>query len=162
VRRFNLRSLRFGPDDELRSRLPVEIDPFSFGGFEYAVEGGVVEFELYAARVGDRLTLKGSFETALVGPCQRCLGDARVPVASSGLEFVRHGDSEGGEDEAAETYAEGFVLDVERWVRDLIGDALPLQLLCSEDCAGLCPVCGADLNAEPEHVHEPDTPVEEA
>ena len=33
--------------------------------------------------------------------------------------------------------------------------ALPSKVLCSEDCAGLCPICAADLNeAGPEHHHE--------
>jgi uncharacterized protein len=154
VRRFNLRSLRFGPGSEAWRGLPVETEPFVFGGVDYTVEGGVVDLELHAARVNDQLTLKARLETVLEGPCQRCLGEARVPVTADGFDYVRHGDSEGGEDEAVEGYARGFVLDVERWVRDLIGDALPAQLLCAEDCAGLCPVCGADLNEEPDHTHE--------
>lgn len=159
MRRFDLRSLRFGADSETWRSLPVEIEPFVFGGIEYPVTGGVVDLELDAARVDDQLTLKAHFETTLEGPCQRCLGEAHVTVAASGVEYVRRGDSEGvapeeDEDEAAEGYARGFVLDVERWVRDLIGEALPPQLLCREDCAGLCPVCGADLNDEPGHTHE--------
>jgi len=159
VRRFDLRSLRFGPESETWRRLPVETEPFVFGGLEYTVPGGVVELELDAARVDDQLTLKARLETDLEGPCQRCLGEAHIPVAASGIDYVRRGDSEGDEtgeeeDEAPEGYARGFVLDVERWVRDLIGEALPPQLLCREDCAGLCPVCGADLNEEPGHTHD--------
>ena len=36
----------------------------------------------------------------------------------------------------------------------LIAEALPVKLLCRDDCRGLCPVCGADLNADPDHRHE--------
>jgi uncharacterized protein len=40
-------------------------------------------------------------------------------------------------------------------VRDAIALALPEQILCRPDCAGLCPVCGKDLNVEPhEHVEQ--------
>ena len=46
------------------------------------------------------------------------------------------------------------MVDVERWVRDLIAEALPPKLLCRDDCRGLCAVCGADLNADPEHRHD--------
>ena len=47
------------------------------------------------------------------------------------------------------------VLDLHAWARDALVLALPAQLLCEEDCLGLCPVCGADLNAAgPEHAHE--------
>ena len=43
----------------------------------------------------------------------------------------------------------------EAWARDALALALPQQLLCREECAGLCPVCGVDLNdAEPGHAHE--------
>jgi uncharacterized protein len=47
-------------------------------------------------------------------------------------------------------------LDLARWVRDAYALALPAQVLCRPDCAGLCPQCGANLNeAGPEHAHEP-------
>ena len=155
MRRFDLRSLRFGDQSETWRRLPVEVAPFVFGGLEYAVPGGVVELDLNAARVGDRLTLTANLESELDGPCQRCLEPARVAASASGLDFVRHGDSETGEEEdEQEGYAAHFFVDVERWARDLLADALPPQLLCREDCAGLCPVCGADLNADPGHAHE--------
>jgi uncharacterized protein len=40
-------------------------------------------------------------------------------------------------------------------VRDAIALAGPAKVLCREDCAGLCPVCAADLNeAGPDHSHE--------
>jgi len=152
MRRFDLRSLRFGDASETWRRLPVEVAPFVFGGLEYAVPGDAVDLLLTAARVGDRLTLTAEFETDVTGPCQRCLGDATVRVAPRGLDYVRHGDSEG--DDEDEGYAAGYVLDVESWARDLIADELPQQLLCRDDCRGLCPVCGADLNADPGHRHE--------
>ena len=34
----------------------------------------------------------------------------------------------------------------ERWLRDAVAEALPAQILCREECRGLCPVCGIDLN----------------
>ena len=156
MRRFDLRSLRFGAESETWRTLPVEVAPFVFGGLEYAVPGGVVELELRAARVGDRLTLSASLEAEVDGPCQRCLEPASVLVSARGLDYVRHGDSEVEADDEGEGYAAHFGVDVERWARDLIADALPVQLLCREDCAGLCPVCGADLNADPAHTHVAD------
>ena len=158
MRRFDLRSLRFHDAAELWQRLPVEVEPFVFGGLEYAVPRGSVDLDLTAARVGDNLTLTAELETDVLGPCQRCLGDADLRVETRGVDYVHHGDSEGGavddEDDDADGYAANFVLDVERWVRDLIAEALPAQLLCRDDCRGLCAVCGADLNADPGHTHE--------
>jgi uncharacterized protein len=153
VRRFDLRSLRFGDASETWRRLPEEMEPFVFGGLDYVVAGGEVDLLLTAARVGDSVTLTAEFDTAVVGPCQRCLEDADVALEVRGADYVRHGDSEGDE-EGDEGYVTASIVDLERWVRDLIAEALPPKVLCRDDCRGLCGVCGADLNKDPEHGHD--------
>jgi len=50
-------------------------------------------------------------------------------------------------------YIEADLLDVSAWARDAIALALPEKILCRESCAGLCGVCGKNLNDEP-HTHE--------
>jgi uncharacterized protein len=152
VRRFDLRSLRFGAVSETWRRLPVEVAPFVFAGLEYEVADGAVDLLLTASRVGTDLTLTAELEADVMGPCQRCLGEADLAVTARGVEYVRHGDSEGDEDE--DGYVSSSVVDVERWARDLIADALPLQMLCRDDCRGLCALCGVDLNVDPGHRHE--------
>ena len=152
MKRFDLHSLRFHDASEVWRTLPVEVDPFLYGGLEYRVVEDVVDAELTAARVGDNLTLTLGVQTDVVGPCQRCLTDADIAVGTRGVEYVRHGESETDDEEGG--YVEAHQVQLERWVRDLIADALPQKLLCRDDCRGLCPVCGADLNAEPDHHHE--------
>jgi uncharacterized protein len=152
MKRFDLHSLRFHDASEVWRTLPVEVAPFQFGGLEYGVPDGVVEATLTAARVGDNLTLTLDLETSVEGPCQRCLVEAALPVVAHGVEYVRHGESEGDDEDGG--YVVAHQIDMVSWVRDLIADALPQKLLCREDCRGLCPVCGADLNAEPDHTHE--------
>ena len=152
MRRFDLRSLRFGDASETWRRLPVEVEPFVFGGLDYGVAGAEVDLLLTVARVGDSVTLTAEFAVDILGPCQRCLEDADVPLEIRGVEYVRHGDSEGdGEDEG---YVTSSIVDLERWVRDLIAEALPPKVLCRDDCRGLCGVCGADLNEDPQHRHD--------
>lgn len=149
MRRFDLRSLRFGSSSEAWRSLPVEVAPFYFGGLEYEVTDGIVQAELTVARVGDNLTLTLTMQAEVRGPCQRCLGEATLPVDARGVEYVRHGDFQGDDEE------DGYVVmnqvDLERWVRDLIAETLPQTMLCRDDCSGLCPVCGADLNVDPDH-----------
>jgi len=150
MRRFNLRGLSFGERNETRRRLFVDVEPFTLGGLEYEVEGGGVDLEIEASRVGQRLTLHGSGNAALVGPCERCLEPAqmRVPVACD--DYVAGGRSEGD----GEGYVDGYVLDLQAWVRDAIAEALPPRVLCDVDCRGLCAVCGANLNlVGDEHAH---------
>jgi uncharacterized protein len=153
MRRLDLRSLRFGAASEVWRRVPVEVDPFVYGGLDYEVPDGCVDLLLTAARVGDNVTLSAAFETAVGGPCQRCLGAAEVSVEARGVEYVRHGESE-GQEEDEDGYVTSSSIDLGRWARDLIAEQLSAKVLCRDDCRGLCVVCGADLNAEPEHRHE--------
>ncbi len=39
-------------------------------------------------------------------------------------------------------------LDLSGWARDLVVLSLPPKILCRQDCAGLCPTCGTNLNLE--------------
>lgn len=152
MRILDLRTLRFHGASEVWRALPVEGAPFVYGGLEYRVPGDVTETQLTVARVGDNLTLTLEVETRVLGPCQRCLADADIGVQTRGVEYARHGES--GRDEDENGYVAAYQLDLERWVRDLIADALPQKLLCRDDCRGLCPICGADLNVHPGHRHE--------
>ena len=104
--------------------------------------------------MGAKLVLQGAFSTRLHGACARCLQDVDLALEVTGAEYVADGESQGVE-EGEEAYVRGHQLQADRWARDLLADALPAQLLCREDCRGLCPVCGADLNEAGEaHVHE--------
>jgi len=51
-----------------------------------------------------------------------------------------------GSEELATPYLEDDRLDLSAWARDAVALALPVQIVCREDCAGLCATCGADLN----------------
>jgi uncharacterized protein len=90
------------------------------------------------------------FDARLHGPCYRCLADAVLDVPISAREY----EATNAESEELRTpYLDDDKLDLSAWGRDAVALALPDQILCREDCAGLCPVCGKDLNTEP-HTHE--------
>jgi uncharacterized protein len=81
----------------------------------------------------------------------RCLAPA-VPVFEVDAREV---SLPGEGDELESPYVENGLLDLHAWARDALALAVPTQLLCRADCAGLCPVCGLDLHlAGPEHAHE--------
>jgi len=143
MRRFNMRSLSLGERNEAERRLFCEVAPFSLGGSDYELTRGGVDLDLTATRVGRRVTLRGEGVAELHGPCQRCLGDAVLAVPVHCIDYVADGDSDAGDDEP---YVSGYVLDLERWVRDALAEELPSQILCREGCLGLCAECGADLN----------------
>jgi uncharacterized protein len=82
----------------------------------------------------------------------RCLEPASPVIEVDAREVSQPGEI----DELDSPYVhDDGVLDLHAWARDALALALPNQLLCRPDCAGLCPVCGADLNAAgPDHAHE--------
>jgi uncharacterized protein len=149
---FDLARLRLSAGEGRRLDLEVAIDDFGFGGQRYSVEPRTVPAILDISRMthaGYALRLR--LQAALSGPCMRCLADA-VPVI--GVD-AREVDQPGGGEELSSPYVEGEVVDVAAWARDALALALPAQIVCREDCAGLCAVCGANLNeAGPDHGHE--------
>ena len=148
---FDLARLGLTSGEGRRLELHAHIDPFSYGGEAYAVEPELVPVRLDVSRTtGSGWALRLRFEATLEGPCMRCL-----EAASPTFEVdVREVHQPGGGDELASPYVEeGGELDLERWARDALALALPAQLTCRPDCAGLCPQCGANLNEEPDHAH---------
>jgi uncharacterized protein len=82
----------------------------------------------------------------------RCLQPAEPTFSVDAREVWQPG-SEG--EELDSPYVDRGSLELRAWARDALALALPPAILCREDCGGLCPVCGTDLNtAGPEHRHE--------
>jgi uncharacterized protein len=149
---FDLGGLRLSAGEGRRLDLHVAIDPFVLGGESYPVEPAVVPARLDISRTtGAGFALRLRFEARLTGPCMRCLEAAAPVFAVDAREVSQPGESE----ELASPYVEDSVLDLRAWARDALVLSLPTTLLCQPDCAGLCPVCGENLNTVgPEHHHE--------
>jgi uncharacterized protein len=154
--RFPLRSLKLRSGEEFRDTLPVALEAYRLGGERYLPVPAEVPAELVVQRAtgGDVYRLR--FRVRVHGPCMRCLQDAVVDVPVDATEYQ---DSEPGAGEELESeYVVDDQLELSAWARDAIALALPDPVLCRPDCAGLCPVCGKDLTAEP-HEH-PETAVD--
>jgi len=149
---FDLGALGLSSGEGRRLDLGVGLGTFDLGGERYETEPALVPVKLDVSRLtGGGFSLRARFEAALAGPCMRCLGDAAPVVAVDAREV----DQPGGGDELTSPYVEGEVLDVAAWARDAFALAMPAQVVCRADCAGLCPQCGANLNeAGSDHGHE--------
>jgi uncharacterized protein len=149
---FDLGRLRLTTGEGRRLALEVALDPLEFGGKTYAVMPAAADASLDISRTTHNgYALRLRFDATLGGPCMRCLEPAQRAISVDAREVDQAGDVE----ELKSPYVTGDVLDLRAWARDALALALPVQLLCREDCAGLCPVCGTDLNgAGPEHAHE--------
>jgi uncharacterized protein len=149
---MDLAALHLRPGEARRIELAVDVDDVSFGGERYTLDPRTVHVILDASRMsGEGYALRLRTASTLRGPCMRCLDDAALTVEV----VAREVDQPGGGDELSSPYVVAEVLDVAGWARDAFVLALPQQVLCRPDCAGLCPVCGENLNtAGPDHHHE--------
>ena len=86
-------------------------------------------------------------------PCDRCLSEARQDFSLT-FEHILAADSEQLSQQLSEAgsrqdelvIVSDFKLELDAIVREDIILSMPTKFLCSEDCKGLCPVCGCNLN----------------
>jgi uncharacterized protein len=146
-----LRALRLLPGEEHRDRPFLTVEPLLLGGREYAFDPAEIAAALTVQRATSGYALRLRFEGEVRGPCMRCLEEANVRLAIDVREY--HDLEPDGDDELVSDYVVDDELRLADWARDAVALALPSPVLCRPDCAGLCPVCGKNLNVEP-HAHE--------
>jgi uncharacterized protein len=151
MKMLNLAQVRLRSGEQYRDEHEIALEPLEFGGQRYLPVPERVPAELVMSRASTGTVFELRFRGRLHGPCQRCLSDAVVELPISAREY--QAASEGASEELRSPYVVDNRLDLSAWARDALALALPQQILCRADCAGLCPVCGADLNVEP-HEHE--------
>lgn len=116
-----------------------------------------ISIRLKAFRVRELFEVQGTFRTFVRLPCSRCLKDFNTPLASDfELTYTKEvpGLMDVFEDEEIELKAEeigmiyfkGEEINLQQGIQEQIVMAFPLQPLCDDNCKGLCPQCGSDLN----------------
>ena len=165
---LNLTDLLLEETDSIDVEVRMDLDTltYSFGTFPIREKNPV---KLTIVREDEVLHIHGRTLLKVTIPCDRCLEDVNVPFDLDFDEYLRKssGSQENGtaseeefdaeigemgmEDSResafdADYYVQGYNLDVDKLIS---GEALliwPSRVLCREDCKGLCPVCGRNLN----------------
>ena len=134
---------------------------------------GAAEFPVGPVTVKGTLTPSGheyiffgTVSGSITAPCNRCLEDTRQTFRSEVTWTFVHGAPEHHEsssaddddddddedmdefDDATVVAFDGLTIDLLPTVWEEVVLAAPIKVLCRDDCAGLCPKCGADLNRE--------------
>jgi uncharacterized protein len=149
---FDLARLRLTTGQGRRLDLHVTPSKLDLSGTDYPVEPDPLPVRLDVSRMtGGGWSLRLRFEAAPCGACMRCLEPAAPRFEIDAREVNRAG---GGEELESPYVSSDEVLDLRAWAHDALVLALPAQIVCREDCAGLCAECGANLNAQPDHAHE--------
>lgn len=92
----------------------------------------------------------GKVEGDVVLPCRRCLVDTKVHVQDeSHVIFAEEGSEETDDPDVQVLDERSSVIDLRSTVREQWLLNAPAYAVCREDCRGLCPTCGKDLNEGP-------------
>jgi uncharacterized protein len=110
-----------------------------------------LEFDVQKDR--DQYRLVGRVRTALELPCSRCLEPFASPLdAAFDLRYQPHtantgeGEREIEDDDLSTAFYDDATIDLGQLMREQFYLALPMKPLCRDECRGLCPVCGTNLN----------------
>ena len=102
---------------------------------------------------GNDLFVNGHVETRAQIECDRCLKPVELPFSAdfaleyiTGDEYESSATAELTEDQLLIAVFDGKGIDVDEVVKEQILLAVPTRMLCREDCKGICPECGKDLN----------------
>ena len=107
-----------------------------------------------ASRKRGEVEVRGSLDTSVELPCDRCVAPVVLPVNVDFKAELGFADANADAAEATElqdadmdfSTVEGDAVDLDEIVREQILLALPARQLCGEDCKGLCASCGGNLN----------------
>lgn len=122
--------------------------------------------DVKVTRLSEGLLVQGDIEADVTMECSRCLTELNLPVdASLEEQFQPTVDIVTGmpvhraeyEDDQAFEIDPNHLMDLSEPVRQALLVALPMKPLCREDCKGICPECGANLNeVDCGHTSEPE------
>jgi uncharacterized protein len=135
----DLRDLRGSHHVVRRGTLPealvADVDSRVPAGSEMAADVVVESFD-------GGVAVTGRVSSVWEGECRRCMAPLDGELVAEVRELFRRG---GGEDDGTYPMGEDYV-NIREMVADALFVALPLLPLCRDDCRGICPRCGADLN----------------
>jgi uncharacterized protein len=118
-------------------------------------QSGTLNWSVDAERAGEEIRISGTLTGGVELSCSRCLEPARCGISRSfELFFLQRekemfdedDDVELSEDDMRTSYFEGTQLDIGDIIREQVLLSLPMKVLCTVDCRGLCLVCGTNLN----------------
>jgi uncharacterized protein len=147
IKEMEVRKVRFAETFE-----PGEID---FQGSE-AEQAGPLRVEGVAELLPNtdgEVRIQGTLSVRMKAVCDRCLGEAILPIDTVLDLFyrpmsviARSEEVEIDEGEAQIGFYEGEGMELEDILREQVMLLLPMQRVCNEDCKGICPLCGKNRN----------------
>jgi len=150
---LDLRNLSRRPGEMAKRQLVIPAPGDLAVGLVSVLEGSEMTISLSCQSAGDGVLVQGQVDATLIGQCGRCLGELQQGQSFDFQELYFYpGKGPESEEDGALFLNDGQV-DLEPVLREAIVLSLPFNPLCADDCAGLCPLCGTNLNQQPSHNH---------
>lgn len=144
--RVDLRELRRRPVETAGRLLPG--DP-ALAGLGHEFDGPVLVDGLLQETGDGEYLWRATIHGGVLGECRRCLAPVHQEIEAA-VDVLFSADPDAADDPSVYPIAEDAAhVDVTDAVREELALLVSPLVLCREDCAGLCPKCGADLNAAP-------------
>lgn len=129
----------------------LDVAGYELGNHSFQLPEGV-DYDVVLTNTGDGILATGIVKASVVGECDRCLDPASFSIASEVEEyflFELPAADEQNDDEDDVDFAlvsPDRTIDLADAVNAAVVMETPFVVLCAEDCRGLCPQCGANLN----------------
>lgn len=126
---------------------------YSLGEHDFELPQGI-DFDVMLTNAGEGILVSGMLRTHVVGTCDRCLERAEFDVSAEVDEYylfeepIVEGESDDEDDVEFSLVSPDNEIDLSGAFLSALVMETPYVVLCHEDCLGLCPVCGANLNEE--------------
>ncbi len=146
---INLSDVFNTPGKVLEVKVEPELAAYDGGYGEYELETSEPIVFKFSCTDKGKAFISGNVRMSFQGSCDRCLKEVSIPLdfnierECASPEFKAE---EEDDDEELHSFMEGYSIDTETLLHDEITVNWPVKILCREDCKGLCPVCGHDLN----------------
>jgi uncharacterized protein len=123
-------------------------------GYNYSAKVKPIEFEMEVTPLQKGCLIEGDFDYEVILPCARCMEPVVISdTATFAIELkprsalnIPENEADAEMDDADEVFIEGDVFDTSELVKEQMYLLLPERVLCEDECRGLCPNCGANLN----------------
>ena len=139
-----------GAGDTLPFSGHADEDSYSLGGHDFELPSGS-DFDLVLTNAGEGILVTGMLRAHVVGVCDRCLDPAEMDISAEVDEYYLFEEPEDAVQDDDDDLEYGLVnadntIDLSEALLPALLMETPFVVLCREDCKGLCPVCGENLN----------------
>jgi len=108
-----------------------------------------IDFDLKVTKIIREVIVNGIINLGIRTKCARCLKDVELELKSDVKLILTPRDesfTESEEEDLDHDFYEGDTVDLSCYLRELIAITIPINVVCSNECKGLCSNCGINLN----------------